>query len=111
MAQFDVHKNPGANRASTPFVVVVQSSIYRENPRRVVIPLMKESAVSRVRRSALTPTFVVAGVPVVLMPLEIVSVPTNALGKPVASLASHATAIITAIDTLVTRAYDDSPAR
>ena len=106
MAQFDVHKNPGANRASTPFVVVVQSSIFNENPRRVVVPLMKESAVSQVRRSALTPTFVVSGVPVVLMPLEIVSVPTSALGKPIGSLTQHATAIINAIDALVTRAYD-----
>lgn len=106
MAQFDVHKNPGANRASTPFVVIVQSSIYSENPRRVVIPLVRESAVSQVRRSALTPTFVVAGVPVVLMPLEIVSVPTSALGKPVANLEDHATTIINAIDTLITRAYD-----
>jgi len=40
MAQFDVHRNLGANKAAIPFVVTVQSSQFGRYRRRVVVPLM-----------------------------------------------------------------------
>lgn len=106
MAQFDVHRNPGQNRESIPYVVVVQSSVFGAYRRRVVIPLVKKSSVGAVHRARLNPTFTVKGVAVVLHPLDIVSVPADRLGKPVGSLAQHATKIVEALDELFTRVYD-----
>jgi hypothetical protein len=40
MAQFDVFKNTGKQRLVIPFVVSVQSALYDNLRRRVVIPLV-----------------------------------------------------------------------
>ena len=106
MAQYDVHKNPGGSRESIPYVVVVQSRAYDQYLRRVVVPLMKKSVYGTPRFPVLSPTFTIGDVAVVFMPLEIISVPAERLGKPVASLAQHATTIINALDEMLTRAYD-----
>jgi toxin CcdB len=106
MAQFDVFRNPGQHRDSIPFVVVVQSGIFDGYRRRVVVPLVKRSQVKSLDRSRLNPTFTVKGVSVVLHPLDIVSVPLDRLGKPVASLAQHGNKIVEALDELFTRIYD-----
>lgn len=105
MAQFDVHRNPGQNRDSIPFVVVVQSAVFDDYARRVVIPLVKKSHLGAVHHARFNPCFTIKGVSVVLHPLEIVSVPVNKLGKRISSLAEHGLRIIDAIDGLVTRAY------
>jgi len=51
MAQFDVHRNPGRHRDSIPFVVIVQSSIYDDYRRRVVVPLVNKSSLGTVANS------------------------------------------------------------
>jgi toxin CcdB len=38
--QLSVHRNPGRNKRSIPFVVVVQSNRFRSAPRRVIVPLL-----------------------------------------------------------------------
>jgi toxin CcdB len=43
MAQFDVHRNRGQNHDAIPYVVIVQSSIFDDYRRRVVVPLVKKS--------------------------------------------------------------------
>lgn len=106
MAQFDVHRNPGQHRDSIPFVVVVQSGIFDGYRRRVVVPLVKRSHVKSIYRSRLNPTFTVKGVSVVLHPLDVVSVPVDKLGKPVASLSQHGSRIVEALDELFTRVFD-----
>lgn len=53
MAQFDVHRNKGPLKDSIPFVVVVQSSLFDTYRRRMVVPL--------VRRTALGSSAVAAG--------------------------------------------------
>jgi toxin CcdB len=105
MAQFDVHRNRGPNRRAIPYVVVVQSSIFDGYRRRIVVPLVKQSYLDQVPFPRFNPTFVVEGTPVVLHPLEIVSVATNTLGKVVHSLAEESQFIIDALDELITRAH------
>jgi toxin CcdB len=104
MAQFDVHRNSGKHRDTIPYVVVVQSNLFADYKRRVVLPLVKASAVGSIPNPRFNPTFTVAGTKVVLHPLEIVSVAVENLGKPVASLAKDADRIIGALDDLLLRA-------
>lgn len=108
MAQFDVHRNTGQLRNSTPFVVVVQSSQFDAYRRRVVVPLVRASTVPTPIRSmrTLNPTFTIRGTKVVLNPLDIVSMPADQLGERVASLADAADAIVGALDEVLTRAWE-----
>jgi toxin CcdB len=106
MAQFDVHRNVGKHSDSIPYVVVVQSSLFDEYSRRVVVPLVKASAVGEIANPRFNPTFKIGRTPVVLHPLEIVSVAEDKLGKPVASLAAEGHLIVGALDELLSRAWD-----
>jgi len=106
MAQFDVHRNPGQQRDLVPYVVVVQSCVYDGYKRRVVVPLGRKSEYGAVYNTRFLPVFTVKGVKVVLLPLDITSVPVDRLGESIASLAAHGDAIIGALDELITRAYD-----
>ena len=108
MTQFDVHRNTGRNRTAIPYVVVVQSSWFEKSRRRVVVPLVLVDELRKstnLPASALNPVFTVEGAQVVLNPLEIVSVPTEALGDRVASLAEESDLIIAALDELFSRAW------
>jgi toxin CcdB len=103
MAQFDVHRNKGRNRDSIPYVVVVQSTLFDDYKRRVVVPLVRASAVGKITNPRFNPTFKIGSSSVVLHPLETVSVAVEDLGKPVDSLAREADRIIGAMDELLTR--------
>ena len=103
MAQFDVHRNPGRHRDSIPFVVVVQSSLYNDYRRRVVVPLVNKSSIGKVTNPRLNPTFRIKGRSVVLHPLEIVSVASENLGDFVESLEEEGDAIVAALDEMLTR--------
>ena len=103
MAQFDVHRNSGKNRDSIPYVVVVQSTLFDEYKRRVVVPLVRASAVGKITNPRFNPTFKIGNSSVILHPLETVSVAIENLGKPVGSLAKEADRIIGAMDELLTR--------
>jgi toxin CcdB len=105
MAQFDVHRNRGANRDAIPYVVVVQSAIFDGYKRRVVVPLVNKSFLEKVTLPRLNPTFVIEGTSVVLHPLELVSVSTDTLGEVVHSLAEQGQQIIDALDGLMTQAH------
>ena len=105
MAQFDVHRNPGRDRDGIPYVVVLQSAVFDDYARRVVVPLVRRSDVDPIAHIRFNPSFVIEGISVVLHPLEVVSVPADRLGNPVASLASHGQQIIDALDELMSRAY------
>jgi toxin CcdB len=105
MAQFDVHRNTGKQKEAIPFVVVVQSSQFDEYRRRVVVPLVRKSAIGKISHSSFNPTFKIRGTPVVLHPLEIVSVPVSQLGDFVESLSDASQQIIAALDELLSRAW------
>jgi toxin CcdB len=103
MAQFDVHRNPGRHRDNIPFVVVVQSSLYDNYRRRVVVPLVNKSSIGKVTNPRFNPTFRIKGQSVVLHPLEIVSVAVENVGELVDSLKEDGDKIIAALDELLTR--------
>jgi toxin CcdB len=103
MAQFDVHRNPGRHRDSIPFVVVVQSALYDDYRRRVVVPLVNKSSLGKVANPRFNPTFRIEGRAVVLHPLEIVSVARENLGEWVDSLEEEGDQIMSALDELLTR--------
>lgn len=102
--QYDVHRNPGANRRAIPFVVVVQSNRFRASARRVVVPLLAAEQF-QAADSDVGPRFVVEGAAVVLDPLQITNVPRAALGEAVASLADEEDRITHALDAMLSRAW------
>jgi toxin CcdB len=104
VAQFDVHRNTGRHKDAIPFVVVVQSSQFNDYLRRVVVPLVRVSAIGGIRFPAFNPTFTVKGIKVVLHPLEIVSVPVSQLGAKVGSLADSSQEVVGALDELLSQA-------
>lgn len=106
MTQFDVHRNRGQNRDAIPYVVVVQSSIFDDYQRRVIVPLVRKSSLDAVSLPRFNPTFEIENTLVVLHPLEIVSVAANTLGSFVQSLADDGQQIIDAVDGLITRVHE-----
>ena len=105
MAQFDVHRNTGKNRDAIPVVVLVQSSIFDDYRRRVVVPLVRKATLGKIGNPRFNPTFRIDGVPVVLHPLEIVSVACDRLGERVVSLEHEGVRVMDALDELLTRAW------
>ena len=105
MAQFDVHRNIGKHKAAILFVVAVQSSQFDDYRRRFVVPLVRKSAVGKLSHASFNPTFKIRGTPVVLHPLEIVSVPLEQLGDVVESLSDDGQQIIAALDELLSGAW------
>ena len=108
MAQFDVHRNKGPLRDSIPFVVLVQSSLFDDYRRRVVVPLVRRSVLPRKAASAgtrLNPVFRFAGIDVVLHPLDMASVALDQLGECEGSLAARGQDITDALDELLTRSW------
>jgi toxin CcdB len=103
MAQFDVHRNLGRHRDTIPSVVIVQSSLYNDYRRRVVVPLVDKSSIGKVTNARLNPTFRIKGQSVVLHPLEIVSVATENLGPFVESWTAEGDAIVAALEEMLTR--------
>lgn len=105
MAQFDVHRNAGKHRDTVPYVVVVQSSQFDGYRRRVVVPLVKASALGKISHGRFNPSFKIRGTAVILHPLEIVSVPLDQLGPVVGSLQDDGQQIVAALDELLARAW------
>ena len=105
MAQFDVHRNKGKNRDTIPFVVVVQSAVFDDYRRRVVVPLVLKTAAGRISHASFNPAFQIDRVSVVLHPLEMVSVAVESLGELVGSLASRGDRITDALDQLLGTAW------
>jgi toxin CcdB len=106
MAQFDVHRNIGKHKAEIPFVVVVQSSQFDDYQRRVVVPLVRKSAIGKIAHASFNPTFKIRGTLVVLHPLEIVSIPTSQLGEFMESLSHEGQKITAALDELLSQAWN-----
>jgi toxin CcdB len=105
MAQFDVHRNSGRHNDTIPFVVVVQSAQFDAYRRRVVVPLVRSTAIGKVTYAAFNPTFKIRGASVVLHPLEIVSIPVDQLGERVGSLRDDSQLVVAALDELLTCAW------
>jgi toxin CcdB len=105
MPQFDVHRNTGRQRETIPFVVIVQSSLYNDFRRCVVVPLVRKELLGSIADPGFNPTFTIESLDVVLHTLEIVSIPIGQLGVWVGSLSEAGDQIIRAIDQLLSRAW------
>ena len=105
MAQVDVHRDAGKHGDDIPYVVLVQSSLYDNYRRRVVVPLVKKSALGKIGNPHFNPSFRIEKIQVVLPPLEIVSIPNEQLGERVTSLAHEGGRIMDALDELLTQAW------
>jgi toxin CcdB len=101
MAQFDVHRNSGKHKDTIPFVVIVQAAQFDSYRRRVVVPLVRATAIGKIDYVGFNPTFKIRGATVVLHPLEIVSIPAGQLGERVGSLRDDSQLIVAALDELL----------
>jgi toxin CcdB len=96
MARFDVYQSPDGEG----YVVDVQSDIFDGYNTRVIVPLLPPS-VAPVAAPRLNPRFDVAGKSYTLHPHFIATVPTDSLGRRVASLADEDYAISGALDMML----------
>lgn len=104
MARFDAYRNANkATRDDFPYLLDVQADLFEQLHTRLVVPLMKRSAVGATL-SRLNPVLNVEGKTVVMITTDLAGVPLTALGSRVASLAGEAATIIGAIDFLLTGA-------
>lgn len=100
MGQFAVYRNPGRTKAAVPFVLDVQSSRWEDQPDRIVAPLVLAGTISY-HDWTLNPAFTIAGVTVVMNPLQLAAIPARILGPAVGSLDHEHTRIIAALDALI----------
>jgi toxin CcdB len=98
MAQFDIHRFPGAR---TRYVVNVQSDLLRELTTRLVVPAYPATKDLR-QISRLNPTVEIEGRRHFLATQEMAAVRTASLGDKVGSMADVRDAIVAAIDLMVT---------
>ena len=106
MAQFDLHKNKGPLKDTIPYLVVVQSSLFDGYRRRVVVPLVRRSALpAGIAGTRMNPSFKVRGAVLVLHPLDMMSVACDQLGERAGSLADHGQEIVDALDELLTPSW------
>jgi toxin CcdB len=96
MARFDVYRDPDGSG----YVVDVQSDIFDDYGTRVVVPLLPPE-IAPVAVPRLNPRFEIDGIAFAFHPHFIATVPTRALGRPVASLAGEDYAISGAIDMML----------
>jgi toxin CcdB len=104
MPQFDVHRNIGASRAAYPYLVVLQSSMFRDRSRWVVIPLAPAGP-NLPPNDRLSPTFTVEGKRCGLATLAIFNLAKEQLGPVVTNLTTESDAIIAAMDWMMNRGW------
>ena len=101
MARYDVYAHPDvALRKTTPFLLDVQNNYIEAVATRVVLPMRDRRVIDKTLRD-LNPIFEIEGKTVVLDTTSIAAFPAALLKKPVACLASQASVITSALDTLL----------
>jgi toxin CcdB len=103
MPQFSVHKNKNPKtRATYPYLVAVQSDLLSGLNTRVVVPLVRHTAVGRKPIRDLTPVVSVEGQSFVMFIPQLAGIAANELGPAVAMLSAHRNEIVAAMDFLIT---------
>ena len=103
-----MHRNKGALKDAIPFVVIVQSLLFDDYRRRMVVLLVRRTALSAAAKavgSRINPEFLIENTLVVLHPLDMVSVAVDKLVVQVESLASSGQTIADDLDELLTRSW------
>jgi toxin CcdB len=104
VAQFDVFRNPGRQRETIPYVVVLQNARFDRGRTRFVAPLIRADLVA-VDLHALAPRFTIEGQAVIMDVFNLATLPRDRLGPLVASLNDDESPakLIRALDELVAR--------
>jgi toxin CcdB len=101
MGRFDVYRNHGHHKATTPYLLDVQSNHLEGLNTRVVIPLRRLDTFPKVPLPQdLVPAFVIEGTECFLDTPRLAAIPLTELKNEVTSLAIHQSAITTALDRL-----------
>ena len=101
MAQYDVYVNPSRSVADgIPYVVVIQSDLLDALATRMVMPLAITNA-SIKTPTALSPVVMVKGQRLNALAHFAAPMPTKLLRKPVANIAAQGSALVAALDTVL----------
>ncbi len=103
MAQYDVYRNSSASTsAEFPFLLEVQSNLFKDSTRAVIVPLVMARSLSQPDK-LLNPEFEVDGDTVCLFPLDIASASRATLFNKVCNLNEFSDSIVAALDLLFAR--------
>lgn len=101
MAQYDVYPNPSTSAGQgIPYVVVIQSDLLDGLATRLTIPLATLNYSGKVP-SALCPLVTVKGQRLHALAHFAAPLPAKLLRKPVGSVAAQASALVAAVDTVL----------
>lgn len=101
MAQYDVYPNPSRSGAEgIPYVVVIQSDLIDALATRLTLPLAVPDAATRAP-TALCPVIVVKGQRLHALAHYAAPLPAKLLKRPVDNVAAQATALVSAIDAVL----------
>jgi len=102
MAQFVVYRNANpATRQTTPLLLEVQHDLLASLATTVVVPLRPVAAMKGATLRTLTPVVEVEGREYVLVTPELAGVPRKALGAPFTNIEAQRSAVMAALDLLV----------
>ena len=101
MAQYDVFPNPSQSaKRGIPYVVVIQSDLLDALATRLTIPLAELDGSMKVP-TALCPVMVVKGKRLHALAHYAAPLPAKALRRAVANVAAQASALVSAMDTVL----------
>lgn len=101
MAQYDVFENPSSSAAAgIPFVVVIQSDLLEALPTRLVMPLAMLDFAGKVP-TALCPVIAVKGQRLHALAHYAAPLPAKALRRPVDNVATQSSALVSALDAVL----------
>ncbi len=101
LAQYDVYANPSRSAADgIPYVVVVQSDLLDALATRLTVPLAVVDAATKVPL-ALCPVITVKGQRLHALAHYAAPLPAKALKRPVVNVASQASALVSALDAVL----------
>jgi toxin CcdB len=101
MAQYDVFPNPSSSAAGgIPYVVVIQSDLLDALATRLTVPLAVLDAVTKVP-TVLCPIIIVKGQRLHALAHYAAPLPAKVLKRPVDNVAAQASALVSAIDAVL----------
>lgn len=105
MTQFTVYKNKNPrSKATYPLLVDAQVDLLDDLQTRLVIPLTKAPALTKRPITRLTPSLVIDGEQYLLMTPQLAGIARSDLGPAVGNVAGQRSAIVSALDLLITGA-------
>ena len=105
MAQFTVYKNKNPRSKTTyPLLVDAQADLLDHLQTRLVIPLTRAAALTKKPIGRLTPAIEIDGERYLLMTPQLAGIACSELGPAVGSVADQRSAIVSALDLLITGA-------